>query len=237
MRFFFWTPQEKLRIDAGSCSLPEWVESGRLGGELPEGSVANFEDDSARQQARNELSLAVGIALSQPSHSSFVDHVHRLDSLKCTPNAGKRAVCFGQPETFLHRAVVLLHDVVQVSELPEPNPTRQKPFGIQFLHGGWIRRVLVHVHHSGGRIPRRLQGLPKEPLGTCGIAFCGEQEIGRLARCIHRALEKPALAFHLDIGFVHAIALVGGFQVRAATLVELRRIGLHLGQNTTRRSS
>jgi hypothetical protein len=70
-------------------------------------------------QAGHELSLAESVVLRQPCHAPFVDQVHGFDSLQRSPGALKGSVCFGEPETFLHCALILLHDVVQIFTLTE----------------------------------------------------------------------------------------------------------------------
>ena len=45
------------------------------------------------------------------------------------------------------------------------------------------------------------------------------QEIDGLARGVHGSIKILLLAFHLYIGFIHAVTLVGGLQMRATSLV------------------
>src|SRR5215472_10397462 len=117
---------------------------GRLGGDA--------------EQAGNKVSLANGVALTEPSHSSLVDHVHRFDSLQRSPGTLERAVPLGQPEPFLYVSVVLLDDVVQVLALAKANAARQESFGLELFDSRWVRRILIDVHDPRGGIPRRLKG-------------------------------------------------------------------------------
>jgi hypothetical protein len=56
-------------------------------------------------------------------------------------------------------------------------------------------------------IIRRAKYLSKEPLRSSRIAFG------------HGSIKILLLAFHLYVGFIHAVTLVGGLQMRATSLV------------------
>jgi hypothetical protein len=96
--------------------------------------------------------------------------------------------------------------------LAKANAARQRSFGFKPFQVGWVRRVLIDVHHPWYRISRRLKSFPKEALCAGGLTLCREQKIDRLASRVHRTVEIPIFALNLYIGLVHAIALVCGFR-------------------------
>jgi hypothetical protein len=101
----------------------------------------------------NEVSMAESFAFSRPSHSSFVDHVRRFDSLQRSPGTLKGVVSFGEPEMFFHRSVVPLHDVVGVRAIGEGECTF------------WST----------------LTTLGRDSAAPASVTFCGQQEVDGLA--------------------------------------------------------
>src|SRR4051812_15492935 len=67
---------------------------------------------SDAEESGNEESLAEHISFAQPSHSPLPNHVDCFDALQGPPRALKRAVAFGQPHTFFHTTMVLLHHII-----------------------------------------------------------------------------------------------------------------------------
>jgi hypothetical protein len=65
------------------------------------------------------------------------------------------------------------------------------------------------------------------------IPFGREQEVDRLARGIHRPVEKAILPFDPNVRFIHPITFVRGFQMNAAALIQLRPVDLHPPPDTT----
>jgi hypothetical protein len=62
--------------------------------------------------------------------------------------------------------------------------------------------------------------LGEKPLGGALVALFCSEEIDRLARLIHGAIQVPPLAFHVDVGLIHAPAdpdgaLAGGTRLQA----------------------
>jgi hypothetical protein len=72
---------------------------------------------SEAEQPGDEESLADCISFCQPSHSALPDHVHRFDSLYRPPRALKGALAFGQPDSFLHGAVILFDHIIEILAL------------------------------------------------------------------------------------------------------------------------
>jgi hypothetical protein len=69
--------QWKFRFVEGfCCEVLRWHEGGQYRAER---QLLGLRGDT--EQAGNEVRLADGVALGQPSDSSLVDHVHRFDSL------------------------------------------------------------------------------------------------------------------------------------------------------------
>src|SRR6202043_1900408 len=69
------------------------------------------------EQLADEVRLADRIFFGQPSHSPLPDHVHCLDTLQRPPRTPKGSIPLGQPNSFLHRPVVLFNDVIEILAL------------------------------------------------------------------------------------------------------------------------
>src|ERR1700757_458234 len=100
----------------------------------------------------------------------------------------------------------------------------QYAFAFQRPHRGWIGWVLIDIDDSRYWITRGAKYLSKEPLRSSRIAFGCEQEIDGLAGGVHGSIKILLLALHIYIGFIHAVTLVGGLQMRTTSLVQLRRV-------------
>src|SRR5215471_13619434 len=58
-----------------------------------------------------------------------------FDALQGAPRALKRTIALGEPDSFLHQAMILLDHIIQVLALTQGNATRQRTFGFQRLDG------------------------------------------------------------------------------------------------------
>jgi hypothetical protein len=128
---------------------------------------------------------------------------------------------------FFHRPVVLLDDVVEVLALSQPLSARQYAFAFQRSDRIGVSWILIDIDDSRYWISRTAKYLSKEPLRSSRIAFGCEQEIYGPACGVHGSIKILLLAFHLYIGFIYAVTLVGGLQMRATSLVQLRCLCLH----------
>ena len=72
----------------------------------------------------------------------------------------------------------------------------------------------------------RWSALRKKRLAAAGVAPGSEQEVDRLAVFVHSAVEVLVFSLGPDVGLIHAIALRGGLEVGAATLLQFRAVGL-----------
>jgi len=102
----------------------------------------------------------------------------------------------------------MFHDIVQVAALPQSTPLRQRSLGFQFPDRRWVRRVLIHVDHSGRGIARRVERLVKETFRRSSIALGREQKVNRLTGGVHCSVQVLLLTAHLYIRFVHTVGLV-----------------------------
>jgi hypothetical protein len=75
--------------------------------------------------------------------------------------------------------------------------------------------------------------LVEEAFGARCIALRREQEINGLPRRVHCSIQISAPALNLYICLVNTVALVRTFEMRPATLAQLRRIGLNPRPDTT----
>src|SRR5215467_14664604 len=67
------------------------------------------------EQVGDEECLTKRIVVGQPSHSSFPNHMDCFDALQGAPCTLKRTIALGEPDSFLHQAVILLDHIIQGS--------------------------------------------------------------------------------------------------------------------------
>ena len=80
----------------------------------------------------------------------------------------------------------------------------------QLLDGRWICAVLIDVDDPGRQVAGTRQGPTEEAFRRRSITFGSQKEIDGLPRGIDRSIELSLLAFHLNVSFIEAPALVGG---------------------------
>lgn len=73
----------------------------------------------------------------------------------------------------------------------------------------------------------RLQCLSEEARRGLRIALGAKQKVDGLPSRVHRPVQVLPTTFDLDVGFVDAVGIMGGVQVRPATLPELGSVVLH----------
>ena len=126
-----------------------------------------------RQPPRTVCRCTESVANSRTAHPPYLplpDHGHRLISLNRSPSR----VTFAKALLGLHssfdRSMILLQDVVHVSNRPMSAAAAQGSFRFH----GWNRRAvqacLIGVHAAGLRMRRISQGLAEQPSGRRGIA-------------------------------------------------------------------
>ena len=64
------------------------------------------------EQAVNEFRLANRVGFCYPPHSTFPDHIHRLDAAECSPRRRKGTVAFGEPCSAFYVSMILFHNIV-----------------------------------------------------------------------------------------------------------------------------
>jgi hypothetical protein len=82
-------------------------------------------------------------------------------------------------------------------------------------------------------IARRAQRLTEEVFGSGRVPFSRKQKVDRLTGRVHSPVEIFVFTLNLYIGLVGAVAFVGGLQMWAAMLVQLRCLGLHPAPDAT----
>jgi hypothetical protein len=90
-----------------------------------------------------------------PQHElTFANHVHQFDASQGGLRCLKRLETQHRPGERFDRAMVLLHDIVEVVDLPDRD--RNFPFRIQLLKCRLVGAALVHRHRVGGiGVPHR----------------------------------------------------------------------------------
>jgi len=112
--------------------------------------------------------------------------------------------------------------------------------------GGWTRRA-ARLRRFAMRVPgataveavtaascsrgRNQPGFLRRLRGR--VALGSQQEIDSLPAGIDRAVQKPFLTLHLNVGLIDPPALISRFQMRPAALVQLRPVSLHPTPHTT----
>ena len=96
--------------------------------------------------------------------------------------------------------MVLLHDVVQVFDLPHDDLHFASV--IDLVHGRFVGAALVHRDLFGNTVG--LHGLVKEAQG-CGLVVSGrQQKIDSLSLLVHCAVKVFSGTLDVDIGLIHA---------------------------------
>ena len=124
----------------------------------------------------------------------FGSLMHRFNSLQRSPSGCKRAVAFGQPGSFLYRAMVLFDDVVEILALAQTHSPRKAAFRLQRINGSRIGPILVHIDHTGHRITGATQSLAKETFRCRSVPLGRQQKLDGLTGGIHgsvRCLSWP----------------------------------------------
>ena len=118
----------------------------------------------------DELNLPPNIRTAHPSDLPLPDHGQRLISLNRSP----RRMTFAKALLGLHssfdRSMILLQDVVHVSDRPMSAAAAQGAFRFHGWHRRAIQACLIGVNDAGLRMRRIRQGLTEQPAGRRGIA-------------------------------------------------------------------
>ena len=72
-----------------------------------------------------------------------------------------------------------------------------------------------------------MQGFEEETLGRLGIARWTQEKLQRVPLGIDRPVEVRPRSFDLDVGFVNAPGVIGGFEMRLRALLQFGGIVLH----------
>src|SRR5271163_251903 len=112
----------------------------------------------------------------------------------------------------LDGAVVLLERVVQIWHRSMLAILAESAFGFELRDGGRIRGVAVGVDDSRRRMICSAERFGKKALGCGRVLLGGEKEVEGGAGGIHRPVKITPLAFHPDVGLVHAPAVIGWLQ-------------------------
>jgi hypothetical protein len=110
-----------------------------------------FSLGSYSKQAGDERGLSRNVPLCHSLELSFADHVHHFVPLYRSPSCFKRKEAhpgFDQP---FDEAVVLLHQVIEVFDLPEFDTLGKYSGGFQACNGLGIGRIFIDIDHTGSR--------------------------------------------------------------------------------------
>ncbi len=96
-----------------------------------------------------------------------------------------------------------------------PTILGQIAFAFELRNGGRIGGVAVGVDHPRRGMVRSTQRFGEKALSRSCVLLGREKEIEGGTGGIHRPIQVTPLAFHPDVGLVHAPAVSGGLQVAA----------------------
>jgi hypothetical protein len=138
-------------------------------------------------------------ALTLQHELAFANHMHQFDAGQDRAGRSKRLETEHRPRDAFDRAVILLDNVVEVFDLP--NPDRYVAFLVQLLQRCLVGAALVHrylVRHSV--VPYGL--LEEAPSGGC-ITLGSQQEVDRLALLVDRSIQILPGAVAPDVCLIH----------------------------------
>ena len=100
------------------------------------------------KQAGDERDLVLDVSLPHTVYLPFANHVHHFVSLQrslCRFNGKEAHPWLDQP---FNEAVVLLHQIIQVFDLPEFDLLGKHTRGFEVSHGLGIGRMLIDIDHT-----------------------------------------------------------------------------------------
>ena len=131
--------------------------------------------------------------------------MHQLNTHKGRLSRLKRFEPQHGPCDPFHTTMILLDDVVEILDLADFN--RRAVLLVVALDGGFIG--LTAINRDLLRDAMTADRLGQKPLGRSLVALLSQQEVNRLARLIHGAIEVIPLPFDLDIRLVDVIVTTG----------------------------
>jgi hypothetical protein len=130
---------------------------------------------------------------------AFANHMYQFDAGQDRARRSKRFETRHRPRDAFDRAVILLDNVVEIFNLP--NPDRYFAFLVQLLQRCLVSAALVHRYLVGHRVvPYDL--LEGAPGGGC-ISLGSQQEIDRLALLVDGSIQILPGAVDLDVCLIH----------------------------------
>src|SRR5262247_4428509 len=101
-----------------------------------------------------------------------------------------------------------------------------KEFSGPTVKGRWVCSILIDGDHAGYARMGVLKHLAEEALSRVGITRGAQHEVQHRTCGIDGAVEVVPVLLDLDIGFIHAVGIVGHVQVWSAPFVEFGGIAL-----------
>jgi hypothetical protein len=116
--------------------------------------------------------------------------------------------------------------IIQILALPQSRGLGERAFLVEGLECWGIRGVLVDRDDAGYYAVGSPQGFAEKLLSGLCIAGGTQHEVNRRTRRIDGAIKVVPVLFDLDIGFIHAVRIIGPFQPWPAAFVQLGSIPL-----------
>src|SRR6266851_1103440 len=171
----------------------------------------------------NETNLAGYIALLQPPHLPFSDHVHGFISGDRLYRALHRTEPQACGDALLDEPVVLLNDIVQIRNRPAATTPAQFTAVLQYRYGVSIGRMAVHVDHprANRRPPQR--HLQKMLRGHV-VPFRRQHEINRVPFRINVPVQVRPLPGNANVSLIHPPGATGTAEVPANPRAQFRGV-------------
>ncbi len=153
---------------------------------------------SDAEDAFDKKPLPNYVAFRQPADLTFANDVHGLVSRDRTQRAVHRAESLTGNYPLLHKAVILLNDVIPVLRSPAPAVPAEFAVSLQFADRGGVSRMTIHIDDSRPGLPTRA-GESLWPPPDPGLATAGTRSYlpPNQRRDINRPICRPhARKFH-----------------------------------------
>ena len=178
-----------------------------------EGFVANFAQDvmkgqlpwsveELRGQCVEQFGRSAALVSSRHDHLSFFDHVHEVDPDQSALRCIKRFEPQHRPCHALDGSMILLDHIMQIFDLT--NGDGRPVLCVGAFDGRFIGVAAVNRDRFGETVPA--DGLLQEASRGVFVPVLRQQKVNGFAVFVDSTVQIFPLAFHSNIGFVHAPA-------------------------------
>src|SRR5262249_24494463 len=209
-----------------------------LGMTKQEGSVAkivwrrkkpgfDFSLGGSLEKALHKSHLSLNVTFTYSFNLPLSEHVDDLIATDRSPCCIEARKSESRTDSAFYESVILLNYIVEIFTLSQLSVVGEDSFPLQFFNRRWVGFVLIEVDNSRRLMFESLEHFAEESFGRLRVSLRAEHEIDRLASRIDRAVKIFPHAFHFDIGFIDAVGVVDGSQVRANPFLQFRSIPLN----------